>query len=75
MADTKVDPLPPECCAMCFERTGTKRYCAPRRCYCGHKTCPAYATYSDVRAAPDNVVAMAPGTRFQQRRTAARRAG
>ena len=28
-------------CATCLETTGTKRYCAPARCYCGHDACPA----------------------------------
>ena len=72
MADTQSAALPPECCSMCHDATGTLRYCAPRRCYCGHKTCPAYATYVNVRATPDNVVALAPGTRFDRRRANAR---
>lgn len=24
---------------------GTRRYCAPNRCYCGHPTCHAYHSY------------------------------
>lgn len=30
-----------EMCATCIEQTGTQRYCAPARCYCGHDACPA----------------------------------
>lgn len=40
--------LRPECCPTC----GTGRYCAPRRCYCGHEACPAYGSYIDLSTVP-----------------------
>lgn len=32
-------------CGTCAETTGTKRYCAPLRCYCAHEDCYAFASY------------------------------
>ena len=34
-------------CRDCAE-TGRKGYCAPLRCYCGHQTCHAFASYVEV---------------------------
>lgn len=31
-------------CPTCTE-TGRRGYCAPMRCYCGHDTCHAYASW------------------------------
>lgn len=39
-------------CPTCAEKTGTKRYCAPGRCYCAHPACPAYPTWVDLTATP-----------------------
>jgi hypothetical protein len=39
-------------CAECAT-TGRRGYCAPLRCYCGHDTCHAFASY--VALAPLNV--------------------
>ncbi len=39
-------------CATCAATTGTKRYCAPARCYCGHADCPAVDSYVDINAIP-----------------------
>lgn len=36
-----------ENCPSCRTATGTTRYCAPSRCYCGHEDCPAYASWVD----------------------------
>lgn len=46
------DATPPDTgddttCLTCRVETGTKRYCAPGRCYCGHEACPAFDTYID----------------------------
>ena len=41
-----------ETCATCAEVTGTKRYCAPGRCYCGHEDCPAFDTWIDLKSLP-----------------------
>lgn len=41
-----------ETCATCAEVTGTKRYCAPARCYCGHEACHAFASYIDLDGIP-----------------------
>ena len=46
-------------CSRCAAE-GRRGYCAPLRCYCGHPTCHAFASYvevkppemDDVRAAP-----------------------
>lgn len=46
---------PPESCCTCREQTGTARYCAPGRCYCGHESCPAFASYVDIRLVPIHV--------------------
>lgn len=35
-----MDPTCPDCKAI-----GRRGYCAPLRCYCGHDTCPAFASY------------------------------
>ena len=44
-------PHPPsESCATCATETGTKRYCAPARCYCGHSDCPAFDSWIDLKA-------------------------
>jgi len=33
-------------CQTCAaEQPTSTRYCAPLRCYCGHPTCPAFASY------------------------------
>lgn len=37
-------------CAACVAATGTKRYCAPTRCYCGHPGCPAFDSWVDLKA-------------------------
>lgn len=37
-------------CSTCAETAGTKRYCAPTRCYCGHSTCHAFDSWVDLRA-------------------------
>lgn len=42
----------PDTCATCAEITGTMRYCAPARCYCGHANCPAFASFVDLTALP-----------------------
>lgn len=36
--------LRPETCATCHHE-GRRGYCAPLRCYCGHDTCPAFASW------------------------------
>ena len=38
-------------CRECAE-TGRKGYCAPLRCYCGHQTCHAFASWREP-VAPD----------------------
>ena len=45
----------PETCATCHATSGTSRYCAPGRCYCGHEACPAFDSYIDMSkvALPD----------------------
>ena len=35
-------PQPAPYCPQCTIPGG---WCAPHRCYCGHKQCPAYASY------------------------------
>lgn len=30
-----------------------KGYCAPGRCYCGHPTCHAFASWTELPALPD----------------------
>ena len=37
-------------CATCADETGTKRYCALTRCYCGHSDCPAFDSWVDLKA-------------------------
>ena len=47
-------------CATCANTVGTKRYCAPGRCYCGHPDCHAYDTWVDlatVKLSDDSPVA------------------
>jgi hypothetical protein len=39
-------------CQSCAVESGTKRYCAPARCYCGHKNCPAFDSWVDLKALP-----------------------
>lgn len=39
-------------CAPCATATGTKRYCALARCYCGHPECPAFESFIDLDAIP-----------------------
>ena len=35
-------------CQSCRDaHPGSTRYCAPKRCYCGHADCPAYASYEE----------------------------
>ena len=35
-------------CQTCREeQPASTRYCAPKRCYCGHEPCPAYASYEE----------------------------
>jgi hypothetical protein len=41
------DPL----CSTC-EAGGSTRYCAPARCYCGHDTCHAFASFVDMTRVP-----------------------
>jgi hypothetical protein len=36
-------------CDTCTE-TGRAGYCAPLRCYCGHKACSAFPSYVDTGA-------------------------
>lgn len=35
-------------CNTCADTTGTTRYCALARCYCGHPDCPAIDSYIDL---------------------------
>lgn len=42
------DVTRPECCPTC----GGTRYCAPARCYCGHESCPAFASFVDMASVP-----------------------
>jgi hypothetical protein len=39
-------------CDTCTQTTGTTRYCALTRCYCGHTDCPAYESFIDLAALP-----------------------
>ena len=41
------DKSEPRLCRMC-DRDGRGRYCAPNRCYCGHWTCHAFASWVDL---------------------------
>ena len=36
-------------CATCAAdpKAARDRYCAPNRCYCGHETCPAFASWRE----------------------------
>lgn len=43
MAWFKVDEVPG--CTACAE-IGRKGYCAPLRCYCGHDSCHAFASWT-----------------------------
>ena len=37
-------------CQTCrTEQPGSTRYCAPKRCYCAHEDCPAFASYEELR--------------------------
>lgn len=47
-------------CPTCRAATGTTRYCAPSRCYCGHEDCPAFASWVDPFALPQPTDTPAP---------------
>lgn len=42
-------------CQTCTE-TGRRGHCAPARCYCGHETCYAYASWVDVKRLPPTAI-------------------
>ena len=46
------ESAPSPYCDTCRAATGTKRYCAPGRCYCGHEVCPAFDSYIDMSKVP-----------------------
>ena len=41
---------PPDYCETCRANTGTLRYCALGRCYCGHADCPAFTSWVELPA-------------------------
>lgn len=54
----------PTSCVTCADETGTKRYCAPSRCYCGHAACPAFDSWIDLKAVQFTDAPIGTRTRF-----------